>query len=339
MAQRLELRQCTFRQPVDFGDSTFTGPVVFEGGAFESRLTLSRSVFKLDLRFSTTCRSAADFDDCVFEKRCKFLSEFHGVVNFNGSTFHEAAEFVGGWMHSSPGTLSQRDPPARYVFNDGVHLQLIDFRRPERVQFRMVDLSRAFTLDTDFRKVRFYDIKWYQPILRRRGLYVEAWAKEGMVLQRFGPMLEANYRNIRSALEENKDFRGATDFYVGEMEARRRQLPLSRRYLLSIEWVYWLLSLYGASPLRASGALVGVLVLYGMFSGCALGTGCYSLSGGCHLDSDLVVRSLSLVEISKAPSGPELHGWWRFGEIVFRIFAVIQIALLALALRNRIKRT
>jgi|TARA_R110002153_G_scaffold234091_8_gene387529 hypothetical protein len=38
------------------------------------------------------------------------------------------------------------------------------------------------------------------------------------------PGIENTYRNIRYSLEENKDFGLANDFFVGEMEAKRRQL-------------------------------------------------------------------------------------------------------------------
>ena len=49
------------------------------------------------------------------------------------------------------------------------------------------------------------------------------------------PGIENTYRNIRYSLEENKDFGLANDFFVGEMEAKRRQLKWWRlRILLNV---------------------------------------------------------------------------------------------------------
>ena len=64
------------------------------------------------------------------------------------------------------------------------------------------------------------------------------------------PGIENTYRNIRYSLEENKDFGLANDFFVGEMEAKRRQLKWWRRWLLSVPAVYKIFSNYGTSPLR-----------------------------------------------------------------------------------------
>jgi hypothetical protein len=57
--------------------------------------------------------------------------------------------------------------------------------------------------------------------------------------------------------EDSKDEPGAADFYYGEMEMRRHSTgtPPSRRPIVSIIWLYWLVSGYG---LRASRALIAL---------------------------------------------------------------------------------
>jgi hypothetical protein len=66
------------------------------------------------------------------------------------------------------------------------------------------------------------------------------------------------YRALRKAREDSKDASGASDFYYGEMEMRRKH---ERGALLL---VYWLLSGYGTRAgraLLAYGAVVGLIGL------------------------------------------------------------------------------
>jgi uncharacterized protein YjbI with pentapeptide repeats len=68
------------------------------------------------------------------------------------------------------------------------------------------------------------------------------------------------YRELRKGREDKKDEPGAADFYYGEMEMRRHSAAVAER---SILWLYWLFSGYG---LRASRALVALVVLVGIFT-------------------------------------------------------------------------
>jgi len=70
------------------------------------------------------------------------------------------------------------------------------------------------------------------------------------------------YRSLRKGREDNKDEAGASDFYYGEMEMRRKSAPLlsTERFVL---FFYWLLSGYA---LRASRALVSLLATVLVFA-------------------------------------------------------------------------
>jgi hypothetical protein len=72
--------------------------------------------------------------------------------------------------------------------------------------------------------------------------------------------LSSLYRALRKAQEDAKDEPGAADFYYGEMEMRRKaaSTPLAERAVL---WLYWLVSGYA---LRASRALVTLMILIGL---------------------------------------------------------------------------
>jgi hypothetical protein len=341
-ATNVTFRSCIFKKGFSISGAVFNGDVIFENCTFEAEVNAEGVRFGGEFRWSSRAAGRVSFARSSFERRAKILGIFDGPASFNLVTFLDVTDFVGGWnLFGSAGAKSKpQAPEPRYVFNSTVHLEQIDFRRPDRVQFRMVDLRRAYTTDTDFRKVRFYQTLWYQKKLRRNGLFHEVdAASDPTAAARFAALWEANYRNIRIALEESKDFNAATDFYIGELEWRRRQLPPLRRHFFSIEAMYRYLSNYGGSPLRCVVWLVALLLGYGVFAGAALGKMCWELSRRCAPDPELLARAIAVADVLKVANGIEpLNGWWRIGEAGFRITMLLQIALLVLALRNRIKR-
>jgi uncharacterized protein YjbI with pentapeptide repeats len=139
------------------------------------------------------------------------------------------------------------------LFDEKVILDNMTFTEPKKVLFKGVNLKHATFGGTDLRGVTFIGNDWYQPKLKRNGLKEELRylglnnyydKKESL------PNVESTYRNIRFSLEEYKDFSLANDFFVGEMEARRRQLAWYKRWLLSVPAIYKFISCYGTNPVR-----------------------------------------------------------------------------------------
>jgi uncharacterized protein YjbI with pentapeptide repeats len=232
----------------------------------------------------------------------------------------------------------------RRLFNAIVHMENVYFLRPERVKFMGVDLFRAHLIGTDMRGVHFYDVGWYQEELGRKGLQDEvlvknSWDKNDR--NYLYPRVEAEYRNIRVALEDNKDYSSATDFYVGEMETRRQRMGFFRKYLFSVEAGYRHLSIYGSSIWRAVSILAILIVLH-TFLTCLLLANCdpNKISKMQATDSFWSVLTNSLKILTLQRSGPfiEIGGWQTSLDAVFQIIGPIQIALVVLAMRARIKR-
>ena len=73
--------------------------------------------------------------------------------------------------------------------------------------------------------------------------------------------LEEAYRNMRAALEDNRSYAAAADFYVGEMEANRKLQKGAARYF-SVAALYRLLSFYGTSVPRAVAWVLGFWVAH-----------------------------------------------------------------------------
>ncbi|WP_159820260.1 pentapeptide repeat-containing protein [Colwellia sp. 20A7] len=139
------------------------------------------------------------------------------------------------------------------LFLGEAHLQNITFNEPSRVLFKGVDLTKALFGGTDLRDVTFIGNVWFNRILKRNGLKEEIRyrnTKNYYDKREQLPALENTYRNIRFAMEASKDFASANDFFIGEMEAKRRQLPFYKRHLFSVDAVYNMVSKYGTSPMR-----------------------------------------------------------------------------------------
>ena len=147
----------------------------------------------------------------------------------------------------------KREGVVRHTLFDGIaHLEEVVFLEPKKVIFKGVNLKNATFRGTDLRNVTFIGNDWYQPELGRNGLKDELRSlglnnyydkKESF------PDVENIYRNIRYSFEENKDFVLANDFFIGEMDAKRRSLPWYKRYFFSIPAIYKLISNYGTSPM------------------------------------------------------------------------------------------
>ena len=138
----------------------------------------------------------------------------------------------------------------KHLFTGSANLSYIIFEKPKLVLFRSVDLRRCSFEATDLRGVHFLDCDWFQPELGRNGINAEHAndSSDFHARRLFLPRIESTCRNIRHALEENKDYILANDFFVGEMEAKRKQLGFFKRTIFSVLAWYKAISEYGTSP-------------------------------------------------------------------------------------------
>lgn len=158
------------------------------------------------------------------------------------------------------------------------------------------------------------------------------------------PELERQYRDIRVALEDSKDYRSATGFYVGEMEARRRQMNILRRYSFSVEALYKLLSHYSSNPTRAIGVFLLFTSLHALITWRLLAQTnadrldqLKQLCTGADCVRAYFTNSLNVLTVRRRDF-IDLGGWHDTLDTIFSIIGPIQIALIALALRTMVKR-
>ncbi|MFC8392738.1 pentapeptide repeat-containing protein [Streptomyces sp. NPDC057238] len=173
------------------------------------------------------------------------------------------------------------------------------------------------------------------------------------------------YRQLRKALEDNKDEPGAADFYYGEMEMRRHDRDSSpgERALLTL---YWAVSGYGLRAVRALGwlllavvATVLAMMLWGLpqdapepVSTGKVADGRITMttdkpdpvnprgSYGSRLSTERFEKSLRVVinSVVFRSSGQELTTAGTYVEMTSRVVEPALLGLAALAVRSRVKR-
>jgi uncharacterized protein YjbI with pentapeptide repeats len=176
------------------------------------------------------------------------------------------------------------------------------------------------------------------------------------------------YRQLRKGMEDGKNEPGAGGFYYGEMEMRRNrkadETTVTERWLLH---VYWLLSGYGLRAMRALGWLLAAVVATITLM-MALGlpdaepqqtvAGSLPTAGQVELkvrvpDPELTIplnrrftekranAALKVVlnSVVFRSSGQNLTPWGTYTEMVSRFTEPLLLALAALAVRGRVKRS
>lgn len=219
-------------------------------------------------------------------------------------------------------------------------LQDVVFLKPDQTVFNQVDLSKVYFRGTNLRGIRFLGVKWWQPKLKRNGLYDELFirlSKDGPFRYQYLPVLEETCRNARVALEENKCYNMASDFYVGEMEAARAQLGLLRRHLFSVNELYRFASFYGTSVGTALKVLIWFFLLHSSLTLLIQNSTISGLSLGDIHQSALRSFQVLLQQNPESQSGISFNSQ-RWLDSVFRVLGLIQIAMVAIAFRARIKR-
>ena len=333
-----------FRGAVEFVKTSFSNESVFIEATFSERTYFPRATFseKTDFRGATfsgevhfqgaTFRDLADFSQTVFT----------GSVKLSYATFHGMAVFA-GYAPDEQGQLE--NAPAGRIFA-GVE---VDFTRVrlaplDAVSFRNADLRKMRLLDTDVRKIEFTSVRWpkkigktcvydekhyddvlYQGLREQRPpggdlLFMRDWKQRVP----YGK-LERLYRELKQNHEDRKDYAQGGDFHYREKEMQRRspKTTRGRRLLLT------LYKTFGGYGERVGPPLGSFLIL-----------AFFSFVFYAAMSADPVEAALHSIETAFLfrPDVPEGMQAWRFVQILQTILSPIFLGLLALAIRQRVKR-
>lgn len=377
------LEGCTFKKVVNFSKSVFYKPLYVKSSKFHSLTIFIGCRFKDIVSFTGAFYGACQFNEGIFEDSAKFRGQRNVTVSVKSGNFSIGNKSLDGkigikkflvnsiaWLNEhinslfqkisryllfiSVGKASSDSVDENLLFYEKVHFESAEFRRPENVNFWHVDLSNAYFNGTDLRGVRYQDVKWWQDSLNRNGLFEEVFLLESKdrSFWKYGlKRLEESYRNTRLSLEKNKDFLLAADFYVGELDARRKRKNLFSRSLYSIEAIYRAVSNYGADTLRSVRIFGELTILHASiiwlylpdtksekYLNLTFHSSISSLDSMIETFSILWTNSLKVLTLQRGGLFIEIGGIQNIIDAVFRILGPIVIALIVLSFRGRIKR-
>lgn len=341
-AERTILR-VNFSESVIFNEAIFRGVTIFTGWR-NTTLTTSGSVelpsvfmnHELSGEKNITIKQLFKIG---FQKVHKFYSKLRKQFSTFLSNLHKKFKNILQNLHRK---YAKSDPNVKFfkVFESEGRLEGVIFLQPDKVLFSQLSLSKVYFRGTNLRGVRFLAVDWWQPILKRNGVYDELFiskSSDGAFRYSNLPVLEETCRNIRVALEENRSFNLASDFYLAEMEAVRQQQSFFRRHFLSVTALYRFVSRYGTSVGTAIRVLFLIYLLH--------------IASSLYIQSPIeftsffkelmttALRSIKILlfvqtETQNATLTPA-QSWLDVG---LRLVGPIQITMVAFAFRSRIKR-
>lgn len=259
-----------FKKDVYFNDAKFHG-VTFDHTIFEDNVSFfkaeffgeanfSNSIFNGDVYFDyTKFRNNVSFDSTKFNKRTSFdrskfksfeineetfIASFYQAefnnVSFFGTRFENAdANFLFAIFNNKTAFHLTRFNKKVYFsnvnffgdvyFNNvnfGEHMAMFDkIRFHETCEFNSIDLSNVCFLDSDVCDVEFFNVTWKRENNRNINV-AEKFAGYAPVSQL--------YRRLRMSYEKRYMFAEAGDFFIGEMEMRRKNVTTKNKRLRNI---------------------------------------------------------------------------------------------------------
>ena len=346
-----------FKVTSSFIHTSFLGDAVFIATKFCecANVKFSFTTFSKDCDFiEARSRSRIDFYRCVFTEEAVFRNAvLQGPTEFHGSVFGHRATFG-----DDPGRQSEEKRlRVRFVNMDMVN-----------VAFRGADLREAsFWHCANLDRAELSSCRWNNAFDRQRVLYDElalrrckpkwgSWGDNTNVTDTLSyedwERAESTYRDLRRNFEDRRDYAGASEFYVGEMEMRRLTKPRLERNILSLEALYFSLSTYGESWRKP---LVWLLILL------LLSSSVYALSGlelavskpplriswppgTASFTNDVgvfglaFIHSLSVLTFLRVSVAEPAHWIGQIMAILQLLLSPILVTLSLLAIRRKLKR-
>lgn len=329
-----------FEKTAYFGTVKFRDDVLFNTVNFKGNVRFTKSCFLREVNFERAIfRGSVDFRYTVFGQR----------ACFNRSTFSNQARFFG------------ESENRRLFIDTRVDFRNITYTTENPVRFRYADLSQCRFLRTDLRGIDFTGVKWPSGVssdgpvfaewFQRAGLYDEIYEQgKAMSEKKSGPKsasksppwseIERLYRQLKQNYEKRGDFPRAGDFHIGEKVAQRQNSE-THWGKISLLTMYRVLSKYGERALPA------VLWLVVLILSCCTG---YVLMGSSPSGTEeiLSISQFSdwgkafILSIETTFFPVQSAGFDQFGPRLLNVFqriaSPVLLALLALAIRQRVKR-
>ncbi len=316
-----------------FKDATFSGDVSFMDANFSSNADFKDATFSGKTYFeNATFKGNAYFNGVTFSDEAGFFrTTFGGEVNFNQARFQKSVRFFGKEENK--------------IFNSNYFTKftLSNFESPENAEFVDVNLSKALfrhckNLD---RVGRFEKVKWSSKsfdifgfkLFGRNAVGDEIKMDEANEEDKPYEYIAEIYRKLRLNYERNLRFAEAGDFYIGEMEMRRKGNVkifnlIARNFSLTTVYKYF--SYYGESYLLPLVWIFFAIVFFSFLLSTDFLTSTQIFLQFPPADLNEKIKDFSISINFRINSG-----WFVLFE---RIFGILFIALFVLALRRKFKK-
>lgn len=370
----VDFSSAKFKHKVDFGGAKFLVGYSSSGGSSNTPLisSFSWATFNDEANFAGAAFgdpqrrddfSSFMFSDAAFEKLANFRgADFTLSTHFSNAVFKKTADFRDTRIKSFLGfegaslegfaKFSGKENRHSSWPKGSLHFNSVDIEKSEKISFQTVELKPDSFTNTDVRKFDFTDIRWKTKSFafdwsRVKGILF--WKEEAKKGRSGYERLEVVYRRLAANAEENARYREASKFRYTAFDIQRIT-PWYGRLPVTLLWWYKWTSKYGENWIWAALVLAGILAasahLYTKvdFYVCPLDrpVAQSSSAGLCTiraLDSYEGSRhSLATATFQNVEYRRPVTGTGETLVILEKIFAPLQAALLALAIRRKFMR-
>lgn len=316
-----------FGGQADFSEAKFHDAVSFYGAPWEVCVTrddLGRDLFRrlleagvliLDMETGPEPYPYGHFEAVTS------VEVLRGRLGGVGLTLEEREAVEAVWRREAQPTF----PPDHEIL-----FRAVGLNTSAGAEMASVDMRHCLLSGTDVDRITFMDVRWpadWKPFwLGRRSIVADERATraahELAALSQLYSRLGKNY-------DRERGFQEASDFYYGEMEARRRATPLPWR-ILSISAAYKYLSGYGENYAIALTWLIAVVL--------AIFPLLYYLISPYRSVPLAILHSLRVSTFLPAEMKAAAPVPTQFVEGIERIAVALQVGLTALAIKRRFGR-
>lgn len=336
-------------QRADYEKANFDGESNFLFSKFDFALFIE-TTFSANVDFGSATFEDVRFYKATFAKDTFFdVTEFNNNVSFNSAVFGSESyvifrdAFFAGKADfrycTAEGYLIFSNP--RQSKESSFEFQHAVFEKASRISFHTVDLHPSWFVNIDSRKFVFTDIFWidlnWDFWNKRLNREIDSLEGRGIKDEK-KRLFEIAARQLAVNAEENNRYEEAAKFRYMAMETRRLEETKQFNFSRYLIWLYKWTSGYGESWTRAALVLLAVILFFGALYASPLSTFDYGADQFRWMfKGEGLVHSLSVAAFQR-PEPKAADTLTKFFIILETIFAPLQAALLALAIRRKFMR-
>ncbi|CAG0989347.1 hypothetical protein METP3_02547 [Methanosarcinales archaeon] len=318
-----------FFQLVDFGKAIFEGEGFFINSIFHNKVSFLKTQFLGEITFKETeFQNTANFNRANFAEKL-FFSEvvFKEEAKFDKAAFKGYA-VIAGETFKNIGSFKQ------------IFIQ-------DKMRFENSFLHKISFLDTDLRNIDFINCD-FQKYKNRLVLYDEINLNSRNVKDDDYRKIEVLYRRLKQKYKDEHDEYSASNWHFSEKEMFRNG-SWKRKFLPGLTNLYRISSGYGERPVRSAIVLIFLVLVISILVGISgVGSEHKDLIDfkGLNTFADISFKNiwsliLGIFQYATFTKEPILKPVNLLGETlktIAQILIPVQVALFALAVRNRFRR-